>query len=60
LEYIKLDFEAAGILWTLFKCLRAPTSKDLDIGKENTDLEDMEERFGFYIPETLLVPTIGI
>jgi hypothetical protein len=57
---MKLDFEAAGILWTLFKCLRAPPSKDLDIGKGNIDPEDVEERFGFHIPETLLDPTIGI
>jgi hypothetical protein len=27
LEYVKLDFEGAGLLWSLFEVLRTPNSK---------------------------------
>jgi hypothetical protein len=59
LEYIKLDFGQAGILWSLFKSLRAPTIKDFNIENEAITPDDLEEIFGFQIPATVPYGSIG-
>ena len=53
LEYIKLDFSAARLLWTLFKSLKAPSIESLYHIDAQFAGEDVEETFGFHIPNDL-------
>lgn len=55
-----MDFEHAGKLWDLFKCLRAPTLKYMERENGDIDAEDVEEMFGFYIPETVVDESAGM
>ena len=50
LEYINLDFDSSGLLWKLFKSLRAPTVRDLGHVNVQSPEEDAEEMFAFHVP----------
>lgn len=47
MEYIKLEFDEAGLLWNLFKASRAETHKDDDI----STTEDLDESLELLITE---------
>lgn len=49
-EYIKLDFDASGLLWKLFKSFRGSAMKNLGHVNVQSLEEDAEDIVAFHVP----------